>query len=153
MLLTNNLLLVVSTAAVLLGTLYPLIYEVITDGEKISVGPPYFNRVFVPITLLLLLAMMVGPFSRWRRTDSTVLLNEHWPLLAGSPVLVVAITLISGVSLEPVAIVIETIGLWILLLLGKNWQLTVKDGWRVPSASYVGMVIGHGRLRSSAAGA
>ena len=143
MLLTNNLLLVVSTAAVLLGTLYPLIYEVITDGEKISVGPPYFNRVFVPITLLLLLAMMVGPFSRWRRTDSTVLLNEHWPLLAGSPVLVVAITLISGVSLEPVAIVIETIGLWILLLLGKNWQLTVKDGWRVPSASYVGMVIGH----------
>ena len=143
MLLTNNLLLVVSTAAVLLGTLYPLIYEVITDGEKISVGPPYFNRVFVPVTLLLLLAMMVGPFSRWRRTDSTVLLNEHWPLLAGSPVLVVAITLISGVSLEPVAIVIETIGLWILLLLGKNWQLTVKDGWRVPSASYVGMVIGH----------
>ena len=72
-----------------------------------------------------------------------MLLNEHWPLLAGSPVLVVAITLISGVSLEPVAIVIETIGLWILLLLGKNWQLTVKDGWRVPSASYVGMVIGH----------
>ena len=143
MLLTNNLLLVVSTAAVLLGTLYPLIYEVITDGEKISVGPPYFNRVFVPVTLLLLLAMMVGPFSRWRRTDSAVLLNEHWPLLAGSPVLVVAITLISGVSLEPVAIVIETIGLWILLLLGKNWQLTVKDGWRVPSASYVGMVIGH----------
>ena len=143
MLLTNNLLLVVSTAAVLLGTLYPLIYEVITDGEKISVGPPYFNRVFVPVTLLLLLAMMVGPFSRWRRTDSTVLLNEHWALLAGSPVLVVAITLISGVSLEPVAIVIETIGLWILLLLGKNWQLTVKDGWRVPSASYVGMVIGH----------
>ena len=143
MLLTNNLLLVVSTAAVLLGTLYPLIYEVITDGEKISVGPPYFNRVFVPVTLLLLLAMMVGPFSRWRRTDSTVLLNEHWPLLAGSPVLVVAITLISGISLEPVAIVIETIGLWILLLLGKNWQLTVKDGWRVPSASYVGMVIGH----------
>ena len=143
MLLTNNLLLVVSTAAVLLGTLYPLIYEVITDGEKISVGPPYFNRVFVPVTLLLLLAMMVGPFSRWRRTDSTVLLNEHWALLAGSPVLVVAITLISGISLEPVAIVIETIGLWILLLLGKNWQLTVKDGWRVPSASYVGMVIGH----------
>ena len=62
MLLTNNLLLVVATAAVLLGTLYPLLYEVITDGDKISVGPPYFNRVFVPIVLLLFVVMIASPF-------------------------------------------------------------------------------------------
>ena len=45
MLLINNLLLVVATASVLLGTLYPLLYEVITDGKKISVGPPYLCRL------------------------------------------------------------------------------------------------------------
>jgi cytochrome c-type biogenesis protein CcmF len=64
MVLINNLLLVVATASVLLGTLYPLLYEVMTDGKKISVGPPYFNRVFVPIVCLFL--------SRWRSVLSRV---------------------------------------------------------------------------------
>ena len=54
MLLANNIVLVVSTAAVLLGTLYPLVYESLTGGGKISVGPPYFNAVFVPLMVLLL---------------------------------------------------------------------------------------------------
>jgi len=143
MLLGNNLLLVVSTAAVLLGTLYPLIYEVITDGEKISVGPPYFNRVFVPVTLLLFLAMIVAPFARWRHTDQASLLLDHWVLLASAPVAVFAITLASGVTVEPLAIVIETIALWILVLLGKHWLRTARGGWRPPSASYVGMILGH----------
>ena len=143
MLLTNNLLLVVSTAAVLLGTLYPLIYEVITDGKKISVGPPYFNRVFVPVMLLLFLAMMVAPFSHWRRTARESLLTDHWIFLGGAPVVVVIATLMAGVALEPVAIVIETIGLWILVLLGKNWHGTVRNAWHAPSASYVGMILGH----------
>ena len=43
LLLVNNVVLVVAMACVLLGTLYPLAYEAMTDGDKISVGPPYFN--------------------------------------------------------------------------------------------------------------
>ena len=152
MLLTNNLLLVISTAAVLLGTLYPLLYEVLSEGKKISVGPPYFNRVFVPVTLILFLAMMLAPFSHWRRTSMDTLLTDHWILLAGAPVLVLVITMLTGVAIEPVAIVIETIGLWILVLLGKNWRGMVRNVWRAPSASYVGMILGHAGIAIAALG-
>ena len=61
----NNLLLSVILGTVLVGTLYPLLAEGLT-GEKLSVGPPYFNAVTGPVALLLGLALMVGPLLRWR---------------------------------------------------------------------------------------
>lgn len=64
----NNLLLVAGAATVLIGTLYPLILEGVT-GEKISVGPPFFNLTFVPMMLPLLLAMPFGPMLAWKRGD------------------------------------------------------------------------------------
>ena len=66
MLLANNVLLVVAAGAVLLGTLYPLIVDAL-GGGKISVGPPYFNTVFVPLTLPLLVLVALGPVARWKR--------------------------------------------------------------------------------------
>ncbi|MCY4198369.1 MAG: heme lyase CcmF/NrfE family subunit [Gammaproteobacteria bacterium] len=63
-LLINNALLVVATSVVLLGTLYPLLHEFLTD-EKVSVGPPYFNAVFVPLMVLLSIAMGVGQWTAW----------------------------------------------------------------------------------------
>ena len=65
MLLTNNVLLVVAMAAVLIGTLYPLLLDSLGMG-KISVGPPYFNAVFVPLMLPILFMMGVGPLARWK---------------------------------------------------------------------------------------
>lgn len=65
MLLANNLLLSVSAAAVLLGTLYPLVLDAL-GGGKISVGPPYFQAVFVPLVTPALFLMGVGPLARWR---------------------------------------------------------------------------------------
>jgi cytochrome c-type biogenesis protein CcmF len=62
----NNLLLMTSCAAVLVGTLYPLALEAAT-GDKISVGAPYFNAVFVPLALVLLIALPFGPFLPWKR--------------------------------------------------------------------------------------
>ncbi|QLF69884.1 heme lyase CcmF/NrfE family subunit [Peteryoungia desertarenae] len=64
----NNLILTVSTASVLIGTLYPLILESITN-EKISVGPPFFNITFGLLMLPLLLALPFGPFLAWKRGD------------------------------------------------------------------------------------
>ena len=64
----NNLLLVTSAATVLIGTLYPLVLEAVT-GDKISVGPPFFNMTFVPLMLPLLLAMPFGPLLAWKRGD------------------------------------------------------------------------------------
>ena len=66
LLLANNLLLLVATAAVLLGTLYPLAIEALALG-RISVGPPYFEAVFVPLVAPAVFLMAVAPLARWRR--------------------------------------------------------------------------------------
>lgn len=64
----NNLLLLSVLFAVLWGTLFPLISEGLT-GEKISVGPPFFNRVNIPIGLILLTLTGIGPVIAWRRAS------------------------------------------------------------------------------------
>ena len=65
MLLGNNILLVIAMASVLLGTLYPLLVDALGVG-KISVGPPYFDAVFVPLMTPLVFLMGVGPVAAWR---------------------------------------------------------------------------------------
>ena len=76
----NNVLLVVASASVLLGTLYPLLVDALDLG-KISVGPPYFNAVFVPLMLPLALLVGLGPLVRWKR-DSLRRHLRMWPALA-----------------------------------------------------------------------
>lgn len=65
-LLINNVILVVVAASILLGTLYPLLLDALGVG-KISVGPPYFNSVFVPLTIPLALLIGVGALMRWKQ--------------------------------------------------------------------------------------
>jgi cytochrome c-type biogenesis protein CcmF len=67
-LLSNNVLLVVAAASVLLGTLYPIFVDALGLG-KLSVGPPYFNSVFVPITAPVAFMIGVGPIARWKRAS------------------------------------------------------------------------------------
>jgi len=67
MLLVCNILLTVACGTVLLGTLYPLLIDALNMG-KISVGPPYFNAVFVPIVLVLFVFMGIGPNIRWKKS-------------------------------------------------------------------------------------
>ncbi|MEL6693425.1 MAG: heme lyase CcmF/NrfE family subunit [Pseudomonadota bacterium] len=61
----NNILLIVSTATVFLGTFYPLVIDAMT-GDKITVGPPYFELTFGPIMAVLILFMAVAPLMKWR---------------------------------------------------------------------------------------
>jgi cytochrome c-type biogenesis protein CcmF len=68
MLLANNVLLMVATAAVLLGTLYPLVLDALGLG-KISVGPSYFEAVFVPLMVPALFLMGAGPVARWKKAS------------------------------------------------------------------------------------
>jgi len=65
-LIANNMLLVVATAIVLLGTFYPLGLEMVT-GARITVGPPYFDATFNPVMALLMMIMAIGPVMAWRR--------------------------------------------------------------------------------------
>jgi cytochrome c-type biogenesis protein CcmF len=68
LLLGNNVLLLVACAAVLLGTLYPLVLDALGKG-KISVGPPYFDAVFAPLMAPVVFLMGVGPMARWKQTE------------------------------------------------------------------------------------
>jgi cytochrome c-type biogenesis protein CcmF len=67
-LLVNNLLLITATTVVLLGTLFPLIADALNLG-KVSVGAPYFNALFVPLTLVLLVFLGLGSLTNWKRHE------------------------------------------------------------------------------------
>ena len=73
----NNLLLCVACLAVFVGTLYPLALETLT-GDKISVGPPYFDLTFGPIVLPLLLLVPLGAFLAWKRGDAGLAVKRLW---------------------------------------------------------------------------
>ncbi|WP_373186110.1 heme lyase CcmF/NrfE family subunit [Halopseudomonas sp.] len=80
-LLINNVILVVAALMILLGTLYPLALDAIS-GTLVSVGPPYFNALFIPLMALLLAAMGVGMVSRWKDTPTRWLFSQlKWVLL------------------------------------------------------------------------
>jgi cytochrome c-type biogenesis protein CcmF len=96
MLLGNNVLLAVATGTVLLGTLYPLFLDALGLG-KISVGPPYFDAVFVPVMAPLVFLMGVGPIARWK----SAALPDLWVRLRWALV----VSLVIGLLLPFVAVV------------------------------------------------
>ena len=71
----NNILLLVLTFTILVGTIYPLLAEALT-GDKVSVGAPYFNRNAAPVTLLLLFLMGIGPILPWRAASLSAVLRR-----------------------------------------------------------------------------
>jgi cytochrome c-type biogenesis protein CcmF len=80
----NNMLLSVAAATVFLGTFYPLAVDLM-GNDKISVGPAYYHITFVPIMVVLLLAMAVGPVLKWKRDDfRTVLRRLRSPAMASA---------------------------------------------------------------------
>jgi len=88
--LLGNVFLVVSAGSVLLGTLYPLLIDALHLG-KISVGPPYFNSVFVPIMIPLLVLMGIGPWTSWKKSDLPAVIKRLW--IAGLVAVVAGITI------------------------------------------------------------
>ena len=82
-LLGNNVLLTVASVSVLLGTLYPLFVDALGLG-KISVGPPYFEAVFVPLMTPVVVLMMIGPFLRWKNDELAVVLQRLAPAFVAS---------------------------------------------------------------------
>ncbi|ROR29483.1 heme lyase CcmF/NrfE family subunit [Inmirania thermothiophila] len=103
LLLINNVVLVVVMGTVLLGTVYPLAVDALGVG-KISVGPPYFNRVFVPLMAPLMFLMVVAPHVRWKEDDPLAVARRlRWTLAAAVLLgaawnLAVAGTLSAGVA-------------------------------------------------------
>jgi len=97
LLLGNNVLLAVAAASVLLGTLYPLLLDALELG-KISVGPPYFEAVFVPLMAPAVFLMGVGPLARWKDAPVPDLAKRlRWALVAAA--VAAGVSLASGGSL------------------------------------------------------
>lgn len=93
--LLGNVFLVASAASILLGTLYPLLIDALHLG-KISVGPPYFNSVFVPIMVPLLVLMGVGPWAHWKNTDLITVIKRLWIAALVAVVAAIAIPAVMG---------------------------------------------------------
>ena len=136
-LVVNNLLLSVILGVVFVGTLYPLIAEA-ASGEKLSVGPPYFDAVAGPIALALGAFLLIGPQLRWRR-DAAPLLPRIAPGL-----LVAVVTLIASVILWPSIGILPRLGLVlgaglipasVMPLFGRSLRRTPLAVW--------GMVLAH----------
>ena len=111
-LVVNNLLLTTACAAVFIGTLYPLALEAVT-GEKISVGPPYFNLTFGPIIVPLLLLVPLGPLMSWKRADMWAATQRLWAAAAIAVVVgvVAAVWQWRGPWLAPL---VAAIGAWMV---------------------------------------
>ncbi len=91
--LANNVVFAAFAFVVLLGTVFPLIVEAIR-GDTLSVGPPYFNRMTMPIGLTLLLLMAVAPVLPWRKASGEILRDRlWWPAWCGLGALVLAVVI------------------------------------------------------------
>jgi cytochrome c-type biogenesis protein CcmF len=151
LLLANNVLLVVACATVFIGTLYPLLIDALGQG-KLSVGPPYFNSVFIPLMMPALLLMGLSGTIRWKHQDG------HGIWLASKVPMILALV---GGALLPLCwgewrwgvAVALTAALWISLMAVRDWGLrllsyrkTTASWWqalcKIP-ASFSGMHIAH----------
>ena len=94
-LLANSVLLVVATAAVLLGTIYPLIIDALNMG-KLSVGPPYFNAVFAPLLVPTVFLIIPGSVARWRDANVRDIAHKLRWTFAGAVVLAVLLPFVLG---------------------------------------------------------
>ncbi len=153
-LLINNLFLALAAAVVLFGTLYPLFLEAVT-GEKISVGPPYFNAAFVPIVLPLVAVMAIGPFLSWKRADLPGVFQRLKWVLAIAFILVLAVWYLQTGG-PVLAIVSLGVAFWLLFATMREWALRIKLGQepmrdsfarmkRMPRAAH-GMTLAHAGL-------
>ena len=112
-LLTMNVILVAAAAAVLLGTLYPLFYSAAGLG-RLSIGPPYFNRVFIPLMVPLFLLIGIGPSIRWRRGDWPELWRRvRIPLAVGIGLSIIMAALLWH-DVSPVDLAAIAMGLWVV---------------------------------------
>jgi cytochrome c-type biogenesis protein CcmF len=146
-LLSNNVLLVVAAASVLLGTLYPIFVDALGMG-KLSVGPPYFNAVFVPIMAPVAFMIGVGPVARWKRASLPELAVRLRWALAVSVLTALLLPLVIGGWQFKVSLGL-LLAMWIITTVLLNlWKRTRGDGsiakrFGAQSRSYYGMELAH----------
>lgn len=142
-----NIILVIACITVLLGTIYPLILDAAGLG-KISVGPPYFNAVFVPIMSFLFIIMGIGPLIRWKKAKAGELRKQLVKPSVISVILGLAFPFIYGGEFNALASFGVILALWVTLVVLKdlrNQAKTATGGYALSrlSLSQWGMTIAH----------
>ena len=150
MLLINNVLLVSSMAMILIGTLYPLLADVLGMG-KISVGPPYFNFFFVPLMSGLMVCLGFAGFTRWKNTEGRALLKKG--VLPSIISLVLALVLpifmmdkLTWSNYSLTAVITLLLVLWVVTMSLEDLWLKSRgklSSLSSLSGSYWGMLIAH----------
>jgi len=141
MILVNNALLVATTGLILIGTLYPLFMDALNLG-KISVGPPYFNAVFVIPTLPLVMLLAVGMHSAWKRTRFTQVKTPLAVMLAFSLAISLAMTTLVYDTFSVTALIGFTAAIWVL----GSALLEPIERWRrgvALTGGVIGMSLAH----------
>jgi cytochrome c-type biogenesis protein CcmF len=143
----NNLILSAILGIVFVGTLYPLFAEAVS-GEKLSVGPPYFNATAGPLTLALVIIMALGPVSRWRRDELKAVIRR-----VALPVFITALALLAMVIFAPRINILSFLGIVLAVGVGAAslaplWGRNLR---RTPMITY-GMVVAHFGVAVSLAG-
>ena len=147
MLLSNNVLLSVAAASVFIGTLYPLFMDALGMG-KLSVGPPYFEAVFVPLMALAVLMMGFGALARWKQTSVPELAKRVRWGFAGAFVLAVLLPFVFNHWTPMIAFGL-LLSFWIIaslvVSLQQRWggQGSFIQRVRNQSLSYYGMQLAH----------
>jgi cytochrome c-type biogenesis protein CcmF len=142
----NNVLIVVIAAFVLLGTLYPLIYDAMGWG-KISVGFPWFNQMLLWFSPLLLILLGIGPISRWRHVDLKYVWQQTRIPLVLTIILSNGLAIIFSLGISN-ALLGLFLALWVLISNFSIWLKPLVKGKSLSSlvnrsASYYGMLIAH----------
>ena len=131
----NNLLLVVTSATVLVGTLYPLIIEAI-NGARISVGPPFFEATVGPLLGLMLIVMPVAPLLAWKKAPAKSVTPYLLPmLLMTAAIMAVIIVMLNGISIFAIATL--GLGVWVIsgviadivAIMGGH-RMTIRSGFQ-----------------------
>src|SRR5438874_1484823 len=150
LLLTNNVLLIVAAGSVLLGTLYPLFVDALNLG-KLSVGPPYFNTVFVPLMAPAAFLIGVGPIARWKQAKLPALaVRLKWAFALSLVMAVVLPFVIGGWKWR--ASLGLLLAVWIVATVLQNFWSRIRSQSgatsffarvAAPSRSYFGMQLAH----------
>jgi len=155
-LLSNNIILIIAALTVLLGTLYPLFLDAV-GGGKISVGPPYFNAAFVPLMVLLIIAMGLGLGAKWKRINP----NELWRSLRSPALIAVVLGVIFPFAyngeFNPSTALAAALLSWLLLASWVDLRRRLRHqtwwrGLRQLNPGYYGMLLAHVGIGVTAVG-
>jgi cytochrome c-type biogenesis protein CcmF len=149
-LLLCNVILVIATVTVLLGTLYPLLVDALGYG-KISVGAPYFNAVFIPIMSSLFLIMGIGPLIRWKKAKQGELRKQLFKPSLFSIALGLIFPIVYGGEFNALVAMGMTLAIWVFLVVVKEVVNQHKLTGKL-STSHIGMTLAHAGIATTIVG-